>query len=101
MNTEQLIADTKARFNHNAQRAHLKDKYQSKLIFSHSGGMWTACPQFIAMLKSYPKQILILIDNYGNPIQVARTKLLTEALELYDTTMREYLSEWKALENKR
>ncbi len=38
MDTEQLIIDVKARFAHNASKAYLKDKYESKLIFSPGWG---------------------------------------------------------------
>jgi len=101
MNTEQLIADTKARFNHNAQKAQLKDKYQSKLIFAHGNGMWTASPELISILNNYSNSTIILIDDYENPVQVDVVKLLNKTIQVYESVMKQYLAEWQELENKR
>jgi len=38
MDTQNLIIESKARFNHNQAKQYLKDKYQSKLTFADQGG---------------------------------------------------------------
>ena len=40
MDTNQLISHSKARFDHQAAKRVLKEKYQAKMIFAYAGGMW-------------------------------------------------------------
>jgi hypothetical protein len=101
MDTKTLIADTKARFSHNAAKAYLKDKYQSKLIAANQGGLWVANLETITSLSTFGDDEMILIDSFNNPVKVNR-KELREKLELtYSTVMAEWHSEWMELEKKR
>ena len=51
MNTDELVAHARARFDHAAARRTLKEKYQAKLTFAHAGGMWSAGPELINILN--------------------------------------------------
>ena len=44
MDTDNLIAHGRARFDHTAARRILQEKYQAKLTFAYAGGMWSAGP---------------------------------------------------------
>ena len=49
MNTDELVAHSRARFEHAAARRTLKEKYQAKFTFAHAGGMWLAGPELLTM----------------------------------------------------
>lgn len=101
MDVKQVISAAKARFNHNAAKQQLKDKYQSKLLVADQGGLWKATPNFLSQLSSSPAETLILLDEYDNPVKVNRLNLLNKVNEVYVTVMEEWYTESKTLENKR
>jgi hypothetical protein len=101
MDIQNLIIESKARFNHNQAKQYLKDKYQSKLTFADQGGLWVATPELIVFLDSANSEELILIDSYENPIKVDRNVLLQKANEIYVSVMEQWHNEWAILEKKR
>lgn len=102
MDTKTLITEARARFNHNAAKAQLKDKYDGKLIIADQGGLWKATPELIAFLNALSEDnFVILIDNFDNPVQVDREKLITVLKSTYEKVMLEWYKEWKELESKR
>jgi hypothetical protein len=101
MDTTTLIAEAKARFNHNSAKAYLKDKYDSKLIVADQGGLWKADTQTISFLSNMDDNFIVLIDTFNNPVQVNRDILLELLKETYNKVMLEWHKEWKELESKR
>ncbi len=101
MDTKTLIAEAKARFNHNSAKAQLKDKYDSKLIIAEQGGLWKASPELIAFLSAMDDNFVILIDNFNNTVQVNRETLLNVLKDTYQKVMLDWYKEWKELETKR
>lgn len=101
MDTKTLIAEAKARFNHNSAKAQLKDKYDSKFIIAEQGGLWKASPEIISFLSSMDDNFVVLIDNFDNPVQVNRDQLLSVLKDTYHTVMLAWHKEWKELETKR
>lgn len=101
MDTKTLIAEAKARFSHNSAKAYLKDKYDSKLIVADQGGLWRADQQTISFLNSMNDNHIVMIDTFGNPVQVIRDQLLETLQDTYNTVMLEWHTEWKELEGKR
>ena len=101
MDTKTLISEAKARFNHNSAKAQLKDKYDGKFIIAEQGGLWKASPEIISFLNSMDDNIVILIDNFNNPVQVNREQLLTVVKETYQRVMLDWYKEWKEIESKR
>jgi len=101
MDTKTLIAEAKARFNHNAAKAQLKDKYDGKFIVADQGGLWKATPELIAFLNAVDDNFVIIIDNFDNPVQVKREDLLRVLQDTYQKVMLEWYKEWKELESKR
>lgn len=84
-----MISHSRARFEHEAARRTLREKYQAKLTFAHAGGMWQAGPELLTTLKCCTGTVVIL-DLYQNPVQVT-------AEELYDLThqrWQEQLNAW-------
>lgn len=101
MDVQSLIEEAKARFNHNAAKEYLKEKYSSKLIVAEQGGLWQADQKTIGFLSSFDSEKLVLIDTHNNPVEVNRVPLLTKLKTVYETNMSSYYKEHKELENKR
>jgi hypothetical protein len=102
MDTTTLIAEAKARFNHNSAKAYLKDKYDSKLIIADQGGLWRADQETISFLSSMKDDnFVIIMDTFDNPVQVNREELLKVLKSTYATVMLTWHKEWKELESKR
>ena len=101
MDTKTLIAEAKARFNHNSAKAQLKDKYDGKFIIADQGGLWKATPELIAFLNAVDDNFVVLIDNFDNPVQVKREDLLKVLKYTYQKTMLDWYKEWKEIESKR
>lgn len=101
MDTKTLISDAKARFSHNAAKAYLKEKYETRLIVAEQGGLWRANLQTINFLNNSQSETVILVDSFENPVEVNRAELLAKLNETYESVMREWLNEWAELEKKR
>jgi len=101
MDTKQLLSDARARFNHNSTKAHLKDKYSSKLIVADQGGLWKATPEIIGFLSSSTDEFVVLVDTFENPVMVNRITLHDVLYKTYNEVMFLWFSEWKELEGKR
>ena len=101
MDTEQLIAHGRARFEHAAARRLLKEKYQGKLVFAHAGGMWQADPNMIIYLQLCDLEEVVLQDLYENPVKVNVYSLLTEMQQRWQEQMNAWLIEYEALSKNR
>ena len=100
MNTDELIAHARARFDHAAARRLLKEKYQGKLTFAHAGGMWSAGPELLTLLKSCPNEVVIL-DLYENPVKIVTKELYELAAQRWQEQMTAWLVEYEALSKNR
>lgn len=101
MDTKTLLAESKARFNHNAAKDYLAEKYQNKLIVAEQGGLWKADAETISLLNSLTTTKVVLIDTFSNPVQVDRKELLKTLRTVYSEVMEEWYKEWQELEAKR
>jgi hypothetical protein len=101
MDIQNLIIESKARFNHNQAKQYLKDKYQSKLTFADQGGLWVSSLSLLSQLASTNAKNLVLLDEYENPVKVDRNSLLQKANEIYVSVMNQWHDEWSILEKKR
>jgi hypothetical protein len=104
MDTKTLIAEAKARFNHNSAKAYLKEKYDAKLLVADQGGLWKADQQtitFLSVVSNDWDDRVILMDTFQNPVLVDRSELLSKLKKVYNNVMLEWYNEWKELESKR
>jgi len=101
MDTQTLITEAKARFSHNLAKITLKEKYDNKLIVAEQNGLWKADLQTISFLNSFKEKQLVLLDTFGNPVQVDRKELLESLKTVYLTVTEEWYKEYKELEGKR
>lgn len=101
MDIKNLLAESKARFNHNSAKAYLAEKYKSKLIVAEQGGLWKADAETISVLNSFSSDNLVLIDTFNSPVKIDRQQLLEKLQQIYETTMEQWYAESQALESKR
>jgi hypothetical protein len=101
MDTQSLIREAKVRFQHQESKNYLKEKYTAELNFTDQGGLWTADLTLLSFLRTLPHKKTILLDNYGKPVEVVVSELLTVAQDVYDNTMKNWYEEFQELKNKR
>ena len=101
MDTEQLIAHGRARFEHSAARRLLREKYQAKLTFAHAGGMWRAGPELIAVLQACPDENSVIMDLYENPVRITVQELKELAQQRWQEQMTAWLIEHDQLSKNR
>ena len=102
MDTDQLIAHSRARFEHEAARRTLREKYQAKFTFAYRGGMWLAGPELLSTLKCcvIDKEV-VLLDMYENPVKVNTKELWNLTAERWQEQMNAWLLEYEQLNTNR
>ena len=102
MDANDLIAHARARFDHESARRLLREKYQSKMIFAHAGGMWQAGPELLSTLNccTMDKDV-VLLDLYENPVRINTKTLWNMAAERWQECMNAWLVEYESLNQKR
>ena len=102
MNTDELVAHGRSRFDHAAARRTLKEKYQAKLTFAHAGGMFKAGPELLSTLNCcvMDKDVVIL-DMYENPVKVNTKELWNLAPERWQEQMNAWVIEHEELNKTR
>ena len=101
MDTDQLVAQSRARFEHAAARRLLEEKYQGKMTFAHAGGMWQAGPQLQTTLLTCPDSEAVLLDLYKNPVKVNVTELMQLSQQRWQEQMTAWLLEYEENSRKR
>jgi hypothetical protein len=101
MDTEQLIAHGRARFEHAAARRLLREKYQAKLTFAHAGGMWRAGPELLTVLSVCVDEDAVLMDLYENPVRITVKELRDIAQQRWQEQMTAWLIEHDQLSKNR
>ena len=101
MDTDQLVAHGRARFEHAAARRLLKERYQAKMIFAHAGGMWQAGPELLTTLLSCPDTDAVILDLYQTPIKINTRELFALSQQRWQEQMTAWLIEHEALSQQR
>ena len=101
METENLIAHARSRFNHESARRLLKEKYQARMLFAHAGGMWRAGPELLVLLATVPPGDAVILDLYETPIQVNPEQLRGVAMMHWQEQMNAWLVEHEQLSRQR
>ena len=89
------------RFDHEAAKQTLREKYEAKLLFAHQGGMFRAGPELIILLNSYDTREMVILDEFGNPTKVTRLALLDEAKQRYQEQLNAWLVELNEISRQR
>ena len=102
MDTDQLISHSRARFEHEAARRTLREKYQAKFTFAHAGGMWSAGPELLSVLNCCTMDREVVIQAlYHNPVRVNARELWNLAAERWQECMNAWLTEYEELNKNR
>jgi hypothetical protein len=101
MDTDNLIAHARARFDHEAAKRVLREKYQAKLLFAYKGGMWRAGPELQTTLLTCPGSEAVLLDLYENPVQVDTKELYAMSQQRWQEQMNAWLVEHEQNQKKR
>ncbi len=101
MDTNALIREARARFQHQESKVYLQEKYQAQLTIVNQGGMWTITPELIGYLRSCPDETTIMIDNYKKPIKVVVSEILEDFENTYQEVMESWYEEFEQLRGKR
>lgn len=101
MDTDQLIAHSRARFDHAVARQILKEKYQAKMLFAWAGGMWRAGPELQTMLLTCPDVEAVILDLYETPVRVNTKELYAQSQHRWQEQMNAWLVEHEELNKKR
>ena len=91
----------KERFDHEASKQALKEKYQAKMIFAHQGGMFRAGPELIAVLSTVKQDTMIVVDLYDTPVEVVRQELLDSATQRWQEQLNAWMVEHNQLSKER
>lgn len=98
---DDLVNKIRNRFDHEAAKKILREKYQSKMLFAYHGGMFRASPDMISLLSLYGGQTLVLQDVYDNPVQVNADELRDHMQIRWQEQMNAWLVEWEELQRQR
>jgi hypothetical protein len=101
MDTNNLIAHSRARFDHAAAKRTLKEKYQGKLVFGWNGGMFKATPEMITFLSLYNDVRIVVLDLYETPIEVNAKELCNIMQSKLHEQMNAWLVEYQELNKNR
>lgn len=101
METEKLVAHARARFDHATARRTLKEKYEARLLFAYSGGMWRAGPELLTVLATCPDETAVLLDLYETPVKINVRELELAAQQRWQEQMNAWLVEHENLNKNR
>lgn len=99
MNTDDLVAHSRARFDQHVKKKLLKEKYEAKMLFACNGGMFRAGPELQTTLLTCPDSEAVILDLYDNPIKVNTRELFAQSQQRWQEQMNAWLIEHTELEN--
>lgn len=97
----ELVKTAKLRFKHNESKIYLKEKYKGRLVIPFNGGMFTATIELLSFLATVKTELVIILDNYDNPIEVVPKELYDALSMTYNSVMRDWNEEVKELNKLR
>ena len=99
--TEEITSRIRIRFEHAAARKTLLEKYQSRMLFAHAGGMWQSGPELLNLLNVCKDDTVVLLDVYQTPVKVQVSELKEIAHQRWQEQMTAWLIEWDQLQKQR
>jgi hypothetical protein len=101
MNTDDLIAHARSRFDHAAARRTLKEKYSARMLFAYQGGMFRAGPELQTTLLTCPGTDAVILDLYENPVKIDTRELLSLSQQRWQEQMNAWLVEYEQTNQQR
>lgn len=102
MESSEIIKQARARFDHEAAKKLLNEKYEAKMLFAHGGGMWRAGPDLLNLLSTCDDlDLAVILDLYGVPVEIKVSTLYALARERWQEQMNAWLLEYQTLAQQR
>ncbi len=101
MDTDQILTQARARFEQAAARRLLQEKYEARMVFAYSGGMWRAGPHLQTTLLTCPDAKAVILDLYDNPVQIDTKELFAMSQQRWQEQMNAWLVEYENLNQQR
>ena len=101
MNTDNLIAHARSRFDHAAAKRTLKEKYSARMLFAYHGGMFRAGPELQTTLLTCPGTDAVILDLYENPVKINTRELLSLSQQRWQEQMNAWLAEHEQTNQQR
>jgi len=101
MQTDQLSQNIKTRFDHQQARIVLRETYQAKMLFAHSGGMWQASPDLIVLCQCCTDTQAVFEDYYNTPVTVWVAELKELAMQRWQEQMNAWQAEYNEISKQR
>jgi len=101
MDTNELIAHGRARFEHAAARRLLRERYQAKMLFAYAGGMWQAGPELLTVLAVIDQPEAVILDLYQIPVKITVDELRDLVQQRWQEQMTAWLIEYDTLAKNR
>jgi hypothetical protein len=101
MDTDALVAHSRARFDHAVARRLLKEKYEARMLFAYRGGMWRAGPELQTTLLTCPDATAVILDLYENPVRVDTKELYAQSQQRWQEQMNAWLVDHEANNQRR
>jgi len=101
MDTDNLVAHARARFDHAVAKRILKEKYEARMLFAYRGGMWRAGPELQTTLLTCPGAEAVLLDLYENPVRVDTKELFAQSQQRWQEQMTAWLVEHEQNQKRR
>ena len=95
MQIEQLQQQAQLAYDHELAKRNIQQQMQSRLTVHHNSGVFQIDPVLICFLTSWDEEDIVLLDSYNIPIQVQKTKLLSDAKQRYSEVMNEWKLAWE------
>lgn len=96
-----IVTRIRTRFDHAAAKKTLQEKYESKMLFAHAGGMFKSTPDTITFLSLYDNKDIVLLDVYQTPVKVNAADLKDEMQQRWQEQMNAWLVEWSQMQQQR
>lgn len=97
MNTNDLVAHSRAKFDLQTKKRLLREKYEAKMLFAYRAGMWRAGPELQTTLLTCPGLEAVLLDLYQTPIKVDTKELYAMSQQRWQEQMNAWLVEHEEL----
>lgn len=102
MDINELVKNSRSKFDHAAAKRVLKEKYQAKMIFGYCGGMFRAGPDLLTLLHACPvEDQVVILDLYENPVKIDPLELQYLAHTRWQEQMNAWLVEYEQLSQQR
>ena len=94
---ENLEQFAKQRLDWNRQRLTLHESQQARLTVPHNSGLFTVDMTLLVYLRTTTADQCVLVDSYGNPVQVDVAQLLEHSEQRWQEVLNDWHNQYQEL----